>query len=284
MIIVTGASGGLGSLVLNRLIGMGPAITGGPVVAGSRSPHRLAAGLQPRLLDFDNPDSLPSAFAGADVVLLISAGQGEDDAVIARHAAAIDAAEVAGVKHIVYTSLARAGDHVALAISHRWTERRLNRGRADWTILRNGLYAELAIPGAAEATMTGEYTGPMSRGRWAAVAREDLADIAAIVVSEADRHRGKVYELVGDRALSGDDIAGAVAEFTGRPVIYRPGTLEQLRGSLTAAGLPAWQIPTVVSSYSAISAGFLDGTRSDLTDLLGVPPRPALEVIAAALG
>lgn len=283
MIIVTGASGGLGRLVLDRLSGLGTAVIGGPVVVGSRSSGGLPAELQPRALDFDDPAGLPAAFAGADVALLISAGQAEDDVVIARHGAAIDAAEAAGVGHIVYTSLAAAGDHVALAMSHRWTERRLRAGRAHWTILRNGLYAELAIPGATEAAVTGQYTAPMGEGRWAAVAREDLADVAASVLADAARHREKIYELVGDRALSGDDIAGAVAGATGRPVDYRPGTLAQLRTGLTAAGLPAWQVPSVVSSYSAIGAGFLDGTGGDLAAMLGVTPRSALNVIAAGL-
>jgi len=282
VIVVTGASGGLGRLVLDRLTGEGP-VVGGAVVAGGRSPDRLPGGLHPRPLDFDDPAGLPAAFSDADVVLLISAGQGEDDAVIARHAAAIDAAEAAGVRHIVYTSLTGAGDHLALAISHRWTERRLMTGRADWTILRNGLYAELAIPGTAEAAVTGEYTAPMGEGRWAAVAREDLAAVAANVVSDAACHRGKVYELVGDRAVSGRDIADTVAEATGGSVSYLPDTLGQLRFALTTAGMPEWQVPTVISSYSAIGAGFLDGTGGDLTALLGGPPRSALDVIATAL-
>lgn len=277
MILVTGASGGLGRLVLDRLA------DGGPVIAGSRTPDRVLREGDVRHMDFDDPTSLVSGFEGAEVLLLISAGQGEDDTVIRRHGAAIDAAEQAGVKHIVYTSLTGAGDCLALALTHRWTERRLMVGRADWTILRNGLYAELGIPGAAQAAVTGEYNAPMGDGLWAAVAREDLADVAAKVTRDVASHRGKVYELVADRAVSGVDIADTVADSSGRSVSYKPTNLAQLRQELTEANVPAWQVPTVVSTHANIAAGFLAGTDGSLKGLLDTPPRSALAVIAAAL-
>lgn len=277
MIVVTGASGGLGSLVLER---MAP---DAEVTAGSRTPELVSAELPVRRIDFDDPAGLATAFDGADVVLLISAGYGEDDVVTARHGAAIEAAERAGVSHIVYTSLAGAGDHLAFALAHRWTERRLKAGRADWTILRNGIYAEMSIPDAAQAAATGSLTAPLGDGGLAAVAREDLADVAAKVLAEPGEHRGKTYELVGTHAFGGADIAATVARVTGTSVTYAPGTLAELRQGLTDAGVPGWQIPIVVSTYANIAAGFLAPTASDLTVLLDHPPRAALDVIAAAV-
>ena len=122
--------------------GRRPIRTGDGARRGCRRGNTRARspGGRPRI-EFDDPASLD--FSGVDVLLLISAGYGEDDEVTARHGAAIDAAERAGVGHIVYTSLSGAGDHLTFALAHRWTERRLRRGRARWTILRNGLYAEL---------------------------------------------------------------------------------------------------------------------------------------------
>lgn len=277
MILVTGASGGLGSLVLERLT------ENEGVWAGSRTPDQLSVNVPTRLIDFDDPASLTKGFEGAEVVLLISAGYAEDDVVIARHGAAIDAAEQAGVGHIVYTSLSAAGDHLAFALPHRWTERRLMAGRTDWTILRNGIYAEMSIPGAAEAAATGRFTGPLGEGRLAAVAREDLADVTAKIVAKPASHGGKIYELVGEHAIGGVDIARAVAEATGKDVVYEPGTLAQLREALTTAGVPGWQIPIVVSTYSVIAAGFMAETAGDLADLLGRAPRSALDVIATAV-
>ncbi|MHC0431816.1 NAD(P)H-binding protein, partial [Streptomyces sp. O3] len=167
MLLITGASGGLGQLIAGRLAGRED------VVLGTRRP---AAG--ERRIDFDDPASLADGFAGVDTVLLISAGFGEDDTVIARHEAAISAAEKAGVGHLVYTSLSGDGDHLAYALAHRWTERRLRASSLEWTVLRNGLYAEFLAAIAAPGP-DGTITAPLGDGRLAAVARDDLAEVAA---------------------------------------------------------------------------------------------------------
>jgi NAD(P)H dehydrogenase (quinone) len=115
------------------------------------------------------------------------------------------------------------------------------------------------------------------------VAREDLADVAATVLNDPNRHRGKVYELVGERAINGMDIANSVAMATGGDIQYVPGTLSELRRSLTSAGVPDWQIPVVVSTYSNIANGFLAGTDGDLVELLTKSPRSPLDVIISAV-
>ncbi|WP_188309396.1 NAD(P)H-binding protein, partial [Streptomyces sp. CBMA123] len=167
MLLVTGVNGGLGGLVLERLRGRAG------VVAGSRTPGTVPEDTPARLVDFDRPETLAEAFKDVRTLLLISAGAAEDDVVIARHGAAIEAAETAGVEHVVYTSLSGDGDHLPYALAHRWTERRLREsGALRWTVLRNGLYAELlaaiAAPGPA-----GVITAPLGAGRLAAVARAD---------------------------------------------------------------------------------------------------------------
>ncbi|MFI6506650.1 NAD(P)H-binding protein [Streptosporangium sp. NPDC050855] len=275
MILVTGATGALGRLVTERLAGR-------PDVAiGTRSPEEIPAGSPARRIDFDDPGSLDKGFAGVDTLLLISAGYGEDDVVIARHGAAIDAAERAGVRHIVYTSLSAAGDHLAYALAHRWTERRLRAGTASWTILRNGLYAELLATLAPVAD--GRITAPLGAGRLAAVARADLAEAAALVAADAPAHAGRVYELVGEQAVGGADLAAALSGATGSTVSYEPGTLAGAREDLAALGPAPFQIPMLVGTYSCIAHGFMDGTGGDLRNLLGRAPRPALEIATAVL-
>jgi NAD(P)H dehydrogenase (quinone) len=291
MILVTGASGGLGRLVVNRLV------TGYqmPVVAGTRTPDTLKPGLPAtvpvRRIDFDDLPSLAEGFSGADTVLLISAGQAEHDVVIGRHGAAIDAAEKAGVRHLVYTSLTGAGDHLAMALPHRWTERRLAHGPATWTVLRNGLYAELLVADTRQAAATGVLTAPLGDGRVAAVAREDLADAAARVLAEAaadthatqsGRHANKTYELVGDTAIGGTDLATVASHIAGNAITYRPGTLADRRAALTTTGMPHWRIDHVISTYAAIAAGYLSNTDGVLADLLGAAPHPVLPLVLAA--
>ncbi|MGX8907246.1 NAD(P)H-binding protein [Streptomyces netropsis] len=268
MILVTGASGALGALIVGELAGRDD------VVLGTRTPRSTAE----RRVDFDDPASLD--FTGVDTLLIVSAGYGEDDIVIARHDAAISAAEKAGVRHVVYTSLSGDGDHMTYALAHRWTERRLARGPLAWTILRNGLYAEF-LAGIAAPGPDGTIAAPLGEGRLAAVARADLAAVAARVVTEPERHAGRVYELVGERALGGAELAAAIGGS------YEPGSLGATREAITAAGeaLP-YQVPMLLSTYSAMAGGFLDGSGIEdnaLRTLLGREPLPALEVYKAAV-
>ncbi|MEJ8643139.1 NAD(P)H-binding protein [Streptomyces sp. MS1.HAVA.3] len=267
MLLVTGTSGGLGSLIARRLA---DAPDRPDVRFGTRAPD----GPGQVRVDFDDPDSLD--FAGVDTLLLISAGYGEDDQVIARHGAAIAAAERDGVGHIVYTSLTEAGDHLPYALPHRWTERRLRGSGAAWTVLRNGLYAEL-LGALAAPGPDGVITAPLGDGRLAAVAREDLAEVAVRVALAPDTHAGRVYELVGDRPLGGAELA----EATG--VRYAPASLAEARTALSGPGAEAYQVPMLVATYSAVAAGFLaTPDQGTLPALLGRAPRPALAVYAAS--
>ncbi len=282
MLLVTGVNGGLGSLVLERLAERPGGLDG--VVAGSRTPERAPKpGVPVRTVDFDRPRTLDGAFAGVRTLLLISAGYGEDDVVIARHRAAVEAAERAGVEHVVYTSLSGDGDHLAYALAHRWTERRLRESATlRWTVLRNGLYAEL-LGFLARPDADGAITAPLGDGRLAAVARGDLAEVAARVARDPAGHAGRVYELVGEDAVGGAEVAAALGRATGRPVEYRPGTLAQGRAAIAASGAESFQVPMVASTLSAIAHGFLagPGKPGDLAALLGRAPRPALDVITA---
>ncbi|MCX4527265.1 MULTISPECIES: NAD(P)H-binding protein [unclassified Streptomyces] len=266
-LMLTGASGGLGSLIAARLAGRPD------VRIGTRRPD----GPDQVRVDFDAPGTLD--FAGVDVLLLISAGYGEDDQVIARHGAVIAAAERDGVGHVVYTSLTEAGDHLPYALPHRWTERRLRDSTVPaWTVLRNGLYAEL-LAGLAAPGPDGRITAPLGEGRLAAVAREDLAEVAVRVSLDAGAHAGRVYELVGERALSGADLAGATG------AAYAPAALGPTREALAAAsGAAPFQVPMLIGTYSAIAAGFLAATdQGTLSTLLARPPLDALTVYANAL-
>ncbi|WP_372349996.1 NAD(P)H-binding protein [Streptomyces sp. KL116D] len=275
MLLLTGASGGLGTLIAERLAGRDD------VVLGTREPG-AGGGDGRRRIDFDAPDTLAEGFAGADTVLLVSAGYGEDDTVIARHDAAISAAEKAGVRHVVYTSLSGDGDHLPYALAHRWTERRLRESSLAWTVLRNGLYAELlAFLAAPDAS--GVITAPLAGGRLAAVARADLAEVAARVALDPSPHAGRTYELVGEVALGGRELASAVG------ASYEPGTLAEVRSRLSASGAVPFQVPMLVGTYAAIAAGFLDGSgvpaadRRTLRTLLDRAPHPALTTYAQAL-
>lgn len=264
MILVTGASGQLGSLVHSNLVdrGLSP-------LAGTRNPATFGA--LGRAMDFGENSSLD--FADVETIVLISAGYAEDDVVLARHGRVIAAAEAQGVKHIIYTSLVGDGDHLGFALAHRWTERRLQESALDWTILRNGVYAELF--GQLATPSDGVISAPFGDGALAAVAREDLADIAALVAADPSAHRNAVYELAGAQAITGADLAAAV------DAVYAPASLSETRAVFAGAGLLPFQPAMLLSIFSTVSAGFLGNTQSDLARLLPREPRDALTVAAA---
>lgn len=265
MILVTGASGQLGHAVLTHLTSAGVKAFG-----GTRHPKPESTHLH---IDFDDPTTL--TFEGINTLLIVSAGTAEDDVVIARHERVIAAAERDGVGHLIYTSLTTAGDHLGFALAHRWTENRIRQSTIAWTILRNGLYAELI---AELLRPTNDLIrAPFGSGSVAAVAREDLALAAAKVAAAPEHHVGRTYDLVGATAVTATQAAQQLG------ASYEPATLENLRASLASSGLQAFQPPMLVSIHSAIAGGFLGETSTQLETLIERPPRPALTVISDVL-
>ncbi len=138
-LLVTGAAGQLGRRVVEYLLER----KAGPIIATTRDPSKLAdlaaKGVEVRAADFDKPEALGPAFAGADRLLLIST-----DAVyvpgqrLAQHKAAISAAEKVGVKHIVYTSLPspKPNSESIIEDDHFWTEQAIAASSMSWTFMR----------------------------------------------------------------------------------------------------------------------------------------------------
>ncbi|TDD62012.1 NmrA family transcriptional regulator [Kribbella antibiotica] len=260
MIMVTGASGQLASLTLAQL-----AERGIRAVGGTRTP---ADGQ--RLLDFDDPATLD--LAGITTLVLVSAGYAEDDLVIARHQAVLEAAVRDGVGHVIYTSLTGAGDHLAFALAHRSTEQLIKTSGLAWTILRNGLYAELF--GALISWSSDGLESPFGSGRLAAVARTDLAAVTATIAQAPSAHANTTYDLVGD-PISADDVATRLG------VTHRAVGLTEYRSRLLSdASLLPFQPAMLTSIATSIRHGFLNTASPDLASLLDRPPTDPITVAA----
>ncbi|QGQ20740.1 NAD(P)H-binding protein [Cellulomonas sp. JZ18] len=261
MILVTGASGRLASLTLAALTAQSA-----PAVGGSRTP-----GAGQRHLDLDDPDSLD--LAGVATLVLVSAGYAEDDRVVARHRAAVDAAVRDGVRHVVYTSLTGAGDHLGFALAHRVTESVVRESGLPWTILRNGLYAELF--GSLLTWTADGIESAFGAGALAAVARADLAAAVAVVAASPAAHAGKTYELVG-RPVDAEAVAARLG------VVHHDIGLGEYRARLLAdSTLLPFQPPMLTSIASCVRHGLLGATGTDLQELLGTPLTDALAVAAS---
>jgi NAD(P)H dehydrogenase (quinone) len=282
-IVVTGARGHLGHLVVEGLLREGVAPTA--IIAGARNVDKLAdfasRGVDVRRLDYTDAASLTSAFAGADTLMLVSGSEVGQRAT--QHAAAIDAAVAAGITRIVYTSAPRATDtELVVAPEHKITEELLAASGLDTTILRNAWYTENYVPTAKQARESGVVMASVGDGRVASASRADYAD-AAVVVLTTDGHAGRVYELSGDVAWSFDDLAAAIAVAVGRDVVYTPVTPEEQAAILKSAGLNDGTIGFVVAMDANIRAGLLGETSGELSRLIGRPTTLLAEGLAAAI-
>ncbi|MGY1639062.1 SDR family oxidoreductase [Geodermatophilus sp. SYSU D00742] len=276
-IVVTGATGQLGRLVVEELLARG--VAPGDVVAGGRALERIAdlgeRGVRGVRLDYDDPATLDAALSAGDTVLLVSGSR--PGARVAQHRAVVDAAVRAGVARIAYTSILGADDTpLLLAPDHRATEQMVHESGLPATLLRNGWYTENYVPQLQQARETGVVAASVGDGRVASATRADYAAAIAGALT-TDGHEGAVYELSGDTAWTFDELAAAIGELLGREVRYERRSPEEHRAALLAAGLDEGTAGFVVALEGGIREGALAATSGDLAKLAGRPSTPLVE-------
>jgi NAD(P)H dehydrogenase (quinone) len=281
MIVVTGASGHLGRLVIDALT---TTVDPAEVVAGVRTPRNAAdlaeRGVNVRRLDYDEPSTLRGALTGADKVLLISGS--EPGRRLPQHQAVVDAASAEGVSLLAYTSVLHAATApLKLAAEHLATEQTIARAGLPSTILRNGWYTENYTEHLALALQNGTLIGSAGEGRIAAAARADFAAAAAAVLTGTG-HEGAVYELAGD-PFTMADLAAVVSEQVGREIRYTDLPPAEYKTALTAAGVPEAYAELLVDADLNIANGWLDAPAATLATLTGRPPTPLADAVRAAL-
>lgn len=272
-LLVTGASGQLGRRVVELLLESGEE----NIIAITRHPDNLShftdEGVEVRYGNFDEPDSLRTAFAGADRMLLISTDAlDEPGKRLNQHKTAIQAAEEAGISHVVYTSLAKADNSpVLFAPDHSGTEEALATSNMGYTILRNNLYMDLLIQSINQAYQMGGIFAAAADGKAAYITREDCAKVAAIVLSASFTGK-RILEISGAEALSQADIAKIAGDVTGESLSYTTIPLEALVDGMVKAGLPQSMAETFASFDTAIAEGKMDAVTSAYEDLTDVRP------------
>ena len=283
MIVVTGASGQLGQLVIQSLLRSVPA---SQIVAAVRQPAKAAAlsalGVQVREADYNRPDTLDTAFADAEKVLLISSS--EVGQRLPQHQNVIDAAARVGVKLLAYTSLLKADSSpLALAAEHLATERALKTSGLPHVLLRNGWYTENYLASVPAALAHGALIGCAGEGRIASAARVDYAEAAAAVLTLPDQ-AGKVYELAGDSAYTLAELAAELSQATGKTIPYVNLPEADYKAALLQAGLPAPFADLLANSDAGAAHGGLYDGGGQLGRLIGRPTTALAPLLRASLG
>jgi NAD(P)H dehydrogenase (quinone) len=280
-LVVTGATGHLGRLIVEQLLARG--VDPQTVVAAGRNPEKLAAltalGVRTAVIDYADPELLAQAFADAETVLLVSSS--EVGQRVAQHTNAIAAAKEAGVRRVVYTSAPKAdATDLVLAPEHRATEHALRDSGLVSTILRNNWYTENYGQTLEQARATGVLASSAGDGRIASATRADYAAAAAAVLT-TDGHDGAVYELGGDEPWTQADLAAAISEVIGRPVTYQRLTSEEHLALLTGAGLDEGTAQFVIALDGNTRDGALAGGSHELSTLIGRATTPLVDGLRA---
>lgn len=281
-IVITGASGQFGRAAAEAVLDKTS-----DVVLVTRTPDAVAdlaeRGAVVRRGDFDDPSTLPAAFAGGERLLLISTHRAGDR--VPQQQAAIDAAAAAGVRSITYTSILNPSDSnpAAVAAEHRATEEHIRARGLGWTFLRNSIYADLLPLSAAAALASGKLITNDGDGRTSYVAREDLARAAAAVLT-SDGHDGKSYDLTGPEALGAADLAALFAEVGGRPV--EPVFLDDeawIAAMVEHAGMPEPGARLYSTFGIAARQGYFAVVSPTLEHLIGRRPKTVRELLREQL-
>ncbi|MDK0521474.1 SDR family oxidoreductase [Streptomyces sp. ML-6] len=281
-IVVTGATGALGRLVVEELLATVPASGIAAVVRDAEKAAPLAGrGIELRVADYDRPESLKDAFRAGDRVLLISGS--EVGRRVPQHTAVIGAAGAAGVAQLAYTGILGGPDaDFRLADEHRATERLILESGLPHTFLRNGWYTENYTANLAPVLAHGAVVANAGEGRVASATRADYAAAAAAVLT-GEGHIGAAYELSGDVAWSLAEYAAEVARATGKEIAYRNVPAAEHREILVGAGVPEPFAELLVDVDEAIGRGRLAGTSGDLARLIGRPTTPLAKTVAEAV-
>ncbi|MBW8799010.1 MAG: SDR family oxidoreductase [Streptomyces sp.] len=294
-IVISGASGDLGHRVTDLLLAADPdaeltLVTRTPekLYQGGTQRHRVCQG------DYRDAASLDAAYSGGEILFLISGlNLGRR---VSEHRNAISAAQRAGIRHIVYTSVGgvQPNNPALSSRDHCQTELDLRASGLTYTILRNSLYSEivsnvLVAPGVESGLLT-QATGD---GFIAPVAKSDVADSAATCLLQNERHADAVYEITGSELLNFHDIAAIATEVHGVPVKYAPVSVEERLAFFDSVGIPRtydpsmppsadghmWASDELISAEVAISEGYQAIMSHHVKHITGREPVPLRSVM-----
>ena len=287
MILITGATGHFGKAAINSLLDKG--IPASNITALIRDESKAAdlqeKGIQIKLGDYHNYDSLNNALKGVDKLLLVSSSDLSER--LTQHKNVINAAKENGVKHIVYTSIDiesfTASVIPLVSQIHSDTADYLKESGVPYTLLNDTLYADLVPMFAGEKVLETGIFFPAGDGKTPFVARAEMAEAAAVVLT-TEGHENKSYAITAATAYSFTEIAAMLTEISGKDVQYLKPEADAYIAALVNAGVPEGDAAFFAGFGVAIGKGEFDTNRSDLAKLLGRKPMELKEFLKTIYG
>jgi uncharacterized protein YbjT (DUF2867 family) len=273
LIAVTGATGEVGGRVARRLADRG-ARQRLVVRDSSRAPGLEGAEVA-QASNYEAREEMQTALRGAETLFLVSGEEARNR--VEQHKTAVDAAKAAGVERIVYLSWFHASPETAFTFGrhHFHTEEHIRASGLSYAFSRDNLYLDY-VPFFAGAD--GVIRGPGGDGRFAPVARDDVADVVVELLTHPERD-GQAYEVSGAESYSLAEAAERLGRAIGREVTYVDETMEEAWASRRPSGEPDWVIEGWITTYVAIAKGELAEPTSTVKDLTGHDPQPLEEFL-----
>lgn len=273
MIGITGVTGKLGSFVADLVDKRGMAS-----IHLARSPERATVytTAEIRKIVYANTPEVVEALKGIDVLLMVSARENPER--VKEHKSFLDAAKLAGVQHIVYTSFYGADEQATFTLSrdHAQTEAYIKELGFTYTFLRDNFYLDFFIDMALE---NGEIRGPAGSGQVSAVARKDTSRVAAEILLSPKKWENRTLNLTGPEDLSMEEIATLLSRATKKIITYIDESVEEAYESRKKWPAQTWEYDAWVSTYTAIKVGEQAGVSTDVENVLGHPATSLLDIL-----
>jgi NAD(P)H dehydrogenase (quinone) len=273
-IVITGATGQLGGLVIKHLLDK--KVPANQITAVVRNVEKASAladlGVEVRHGDYNDRASLEKAFAGASKLLFIPSPDAHDETLrILQHANVAKAAKDANARQIIYYGYAFGEtSQLPLANTHVITENIIRSTNIPFTFLRNPLYTDVFVnaQSVGAAVQFGALVANAGAGGVHTVNRYDLALAGAAVLTE-DGHENKIYNLVSNKTWTFEELAQTIANVSGKPVVYKPVSFDEQKALLVQAGLPEGIAVMMSAIYQSVAEGETSKTSDDLINLIG---------------
>lgn len=281
MILITGASGKLGSLVLQKLTDQLPQDE--QLIASSRHPEKIAhlneKRVETRQADYADKNSLIRAFRGVRKVFFVS-GMAPNEERLQQHKNVVSAAVLAGVRRVCYTSFFNASpsSEFLFAGVHHQTEGMLKNSGLTYTIFRNSWYADLLLEGIDQTLDSGTFKAAAGNARINSIPREEIANAAAKVLM-ADAFGNATYDMTGPETFSYSEAVAWISEAYGKTVKYVEENPEQIRKLYGGDEPNGYKINGILSSYQAMRAGEYETVSDDFEKIMGRKPQSVREFI-----
>lgn len=280
-ILVTGATGNLGTAVINQLLKSAKASHIAALARDEKKAEYLKEnGIEVHLGTFDDPASLDKAFQGIDKVLLISTG---DPNRFQQHKNVVDAAKKTGVKFIAYTSVPLKDLNTSAAKflleSHFQTEDYIKESGLAYAFLRNNIYADMLPMYVGEKVFeTGIYL-PAGTGKVPFALRREMGEGTANLLLQSEQHQNKTYDITNIELYSFEDVAEVLSELSGKEIIYANADLDEFTKKMETGNLPEHVVSIFIAFVTDFKNHQYEKATGDLERLLGRKPATLKEAL-----